>query len=172
MAWKKGETGNAKGRPRTGNSLAEAIRRRIDPDLYIDKLWEIAESSPSDQTRLRALEMLSTAGYKRPAQVIEVGPADPFEDMSEEELRALISKDDAELAELEADEPALLADGSGAHGATGAARSITLEAGPGDSRTTEAHQGAHVGTRATAYPSVLVRKRVIDQGIDDEESDS
>ena len=103
MAWKKGETGNPKGRPKTAGSLAEAIRRTVDPDEVVAKLLKIAQDSPSDQTKLRALEILLERGYKKPAQVIEVGPADPFEDMSEEELRALIAEDDRALEDVEAE---------------------------------------------------------------------
>lgn len=103
MAWKKGETGNPKGRPKTAGSLAEAIRRTVDPDEVVAKLLKIAQDSPSDQTKLRALEILLERGYKKPAQVIEVGPADPFEDMSEDELRALIAEDDRALEDVEAE---------------------------------------------------------------------
>jgi hypothetical protein len=104
MAWKKGETGNAKGRPKNGNSLAEAIRRTVDPDEVVRKLMKIAEDSPSDQTKLRALEILLERGYKKPAQVLEVGPADPFEDMTDEELALRTAEIKARLAERTASE--------------------------------------------------------------------
>lgn len=156
MAWKKGESGNPKGRPRSGNSLAEAIRRLVDPDDVAKELWAIAQTSPSDQTRLRAMEIVLGFGYKKPAQVLEVGPADPFEDMSEDELRALIAEDDAQLAQLEevASEggPAL---STSVRGVLGEAASPSPELGPADSRTTSAQAGARVG--------VHVRKRLPEQ---------
>jgi hypothetical protein len=169
MAWKKGESGNAKGRPRSGNSLAEAIRRNLDPDDVYKSLKDIADNSPSDQTRLRALEMLMGFGYKKPAQVLEVGPADPFEDMSEEELRALIAADDAELAQIEDTGPTRLLGASeeaptGSLGASGAAASPGPGDDVGDSRTT----GTNVGGQASARVGVLVRKRAAQ----DEDSDT
>lgn len=105
MTWKKGETGNPKGRPRSGNALTEAIRRKVNVDDFLDDLIRIAKESPSDQTRLRAMEILSSLGWKKPAQVVEVGPSDPYEDYTEDELKALIAEDDEELAEIEGEEP-------------------------------------------------------------------
>lgn len=102
MAWKKGQSGNAKGRPRTGHSLAEAIRRKCDPETFVAELLKIAQTSPSDQTRLRAMEMLMERGWKKPAQVLEVGPATDYDELSDEELDALEADTVAELAEVEA----------------------------------------------------------------------
>lgn len=186
MAWKKGESGNLKGRPRSGNSLAEAIRRKLDPDDVVEKLWEIAQTSPSDQTRLRAMEILLSSGYKKPAQVIEVGPADPFEDMSEEELRALIDQDDAQIAELEAGSepnPALVGGQSGSVGGASAAEpvrrlSVGEAASPvpgrlhGDTCSTTSHLVTHVGAHATMHAGVLVRKRMQQSMGDDDESNT
>jgi hypothetical protein len=97
MGWKKGQSGNPKGRPKTGNSLTDAIRRKVDPDFLTDKLLDILERSPSEQTKLRAIELLSERGWKKPAQVLEVGPSDPYEDLSDDELAQLKAEKQAIL---------------------------------------------------------------------------
>jgi hypothetical protein len=159
MAWKKGQSGNPKGRPKSGNSLSDAIRRKVDPDMLIDKLLDILDGTPNDATKLRAIELLGERGWKKPAQVLEVGPADPFEGYSEEELRQLIAEDDSALGELEEAEivePALLegggVDGSGIlAGASGASRPAGA-ALAADSRATALARGVLVRRRAAEDP--------------------
>lgn len=123
MKWKAGQTGNSKGRPRSGHSLAEAIRRKVDPDQFVDDLVKIAHTSPSDQTRLRAMEMLMERGWKKPAQTIEVGPATDYDDLSDQELAELEAETLAELGEVEGK---LLASSSMPEGAQASARAGVL----------------------------------------------
>ncbi len=101
MTWKKGETGNMKGRPRSGTSLAEVIRRKVDPEKMVEELEKIATESPSEQTRMRAIELLMERGWKKPAQVLEVGPANEFEDLTNEEIAALRAQAQAALVAAE-----------------------------------------------------------------------
>lgn len=70
--WKKGETGNPNGRPRTGGALAEAIRRKADPDELAEIALKIARTSKSEAYRLQALTFLADRGYIRPPAQHEV----------------------------------------------------------------------------------------------------
>lgn len=156
MGWKKGQSGNPSGRPRSGNSLAEAIRRKLDPDEVVEKLWEIAQTSPSEQTRLRALELLMERGFKKPAAVIEVGPANPYEDLTHEELTALKADLRARLAEMSDEPAALLVEGDACDAqvlddamsdAGKGARAPSPEADPPETRNT------------VLLPGVLLRRK-------------
>ena len=112
MVWKKGESGNPKGRPRKGNALAEIIRARIDPTEMVDQVWRLATESTSEVTRMSALSWLADRGYRRPAQRVEVGGAGDFEALELGEIEAAIENRMAHLelvekrlALLEAGEP-------------------------------------------------------------------
>lgn len=89
-----GPSANPKGRPRSGLALAEAIRRRIDPEEWVDELWSIARGVPrrpelrtadgSGSTvtyepvavkirdRVAALSLLASYGFIKPPQQVEV----------------------------------------------------------------------------------------------------
>lgn len=165
MSWKKGQSGNSKGRPRSGHSLADAIRRKVDPEQFVEELLKIAATSPSDQTRLRAMEMLMERGWKKPAQTIEVGPVTDYDELSDEELQALEEETVAELADVEArllPSASSTLDGSDhASGRSEGAASPSPERLQRDTCSTLSHTSVPVGARV----GVLVRKRV--QAIDD-----
>jgi len=94
-------------------------------------------------------------GFKKPAAVIEVGPSDPYEDLSDEELAAL----EAEVvAEIESDPVAgLLCDGNqeaientgrvAQESMSDAARAPSPEADPPETRNT------------VLLPGVLLRRK-------------
>ncbi len=107
MTFKPGQSGNARGRPRTGLAFAERVRERIDPDLVIDLALRVA----SDETiapaeRLAALLPLIDRGFIKPpttvaAHVTTQASALPaaFRDMDDDELRLEIAKRQALLEE-------------------------------------------------------------------------
>lgn len=65
--WAKGESGNRRGRPRSGLAFAERIRERVDPDLVIDLALRVAaDESLSASERLAALLPLIDRGFIRP----------------------------------------------------------------------------------------------------------
>jgi hypothetical protein len=71
--WLPGQTGNPKGRPRTGLSIAELCRGQVEKRNLIQKLGEIAARAGDyakvevDQ-QIRAIEMLVRHGYGLPGK--------------------------------------------------------------------------------------------------------
>jgi hypothetical protein len=69
--WKPGQSGNPKGRPRSGLAFAERVRERIDPDMIIDLAMRVAEDETlSVKTRLEALWPLIDRGFLKPPTTI------------------------------------------------------------------------------------------------------
>ena len=72
MPWHKGASGNPRGRPRKGTSLAEAIRRRFTTKkrhLAIDQIARLA-TDPHDAPAIRiaAFETLARRGWPEEAR--------------------------------------------------------------------------------------------------------
>ena len=70
----KGVSGNPKGRPRSGEALADYIRELSGPDgkVYVDTLHAIAVGQHKDaRSRLTALSLLLERGFGRPPHAIE-----------------------------------------------------------------------------------------------------
>lgn len=63
-----GVSGNPAGRPRKLEALADAIRRKADPDELADIALTIARTSKSEAIRIQALDWLQRCGYARPAE--------------------------------------------------------------------------------------------------------
>lgn len=62
-----GTTGNAAGRPRSGLALAEAIRRRVDPERILDLVDRLlADETVPVADRLAAVLPWMGAGYLKP----------------------------------------------------------------------------------------------------------
>lgn len=126
--WLPGATGNPKGRPRKGSSLAEAIRAKVDPAALVEIALAIAQDKASPALQLQALQFLAGAGFVKPEQRHEVlvGAAgdDEPEDLSHlttEQLRALQANERERAAILARSIPLELpgsADSSGGSGGT------------------------------------------------------
>ncbi len=100
MPFKPGESGNPRGRPRTGLAFAERVRERVDPDLVIDLALRVAsdeEMPPAE--RLAALLPLIDRGFVKPPTTIAArvesttsGTRPEFASMSLDEIEAEIAR--------------------------------------------------------------------------------
>jgi hypothetical protein len=72
-SWKPGQSGNPKGRPRTGMSLAERVRALVDPDEMIAAMLAIArDKKKPDATRMAAWGWLADRGFQRPPAPLQI----------------------------------------------------------------------------------------------------
>ncbi len=74
MPFKPGQSGNPRGRPPVGESLATAVRDMGGKDgkKFLAELKRIAFKSKDDRTRLQALQVLIERGYGKPPQTIDM----------------------------------------------------------------------------------------------------
>lgn len=100
MTWSKGQSGNPKGRPKGGNTLAAAIRRKVDPDELVEEVMRTMKETTSEATRMACVKFLTEWSESKPAQKLEVGHAGEFEQLSDADLQAEIELVDKELAQL------------------------------------------------------------------------
>lgn len=67
MPFKKGQSGNPRGRPKVGDSLAEQIRKSASKERrtkLFDRMWELAAEPHSDpHARVKAAEWLAKHGW-------------------------------------------------------------------------------------------------------------
>jgi len=74
--WTKGKSGNPRGRPKAGTTIAELARRQLDKHKLVEKLGSIAagEQGLADvdvDQQLRAIQLLLAYGYGPPRPEIE-----------------------------------------------------------------------------------------------------
>jgi hypothetical protein len=89
---------NPAGRPRVGESLAEAVRNACSPDELAAKMLSLADGAESEQVRYSALAWLAERGHGKVTQSIDASinaSAAPRRDLSVlslDERRAMLEK--------------------------------------------------------------------------------
>ncbi len=105
-AWKAGQSGNPKGRPRSGESLAEIVRSEVSPKALIKRMQSLADNAESEQVRVHALTWLADRGYGKAPQVVELVNRNPFADrakaMTTEQLEVAAMFDEESEADVSA----------------------------------------------------------------------
>lgn len=101
MRWQRGQSGNPGGRPKILRDVQEAARQHTAE--AIATLVTIAEDEKAPAAaRVSAATVLLDRGWGRPRQDMRVERVDDFDDMSDDELRALVAQRHRELMEAEA----------------------------------------------------------------------
>lgn len=73
--FKKGASGNPKGRPPTSNSIAALIREKTKGGQWIvERAYQLASQSKDENLALRALEFMAGYGFLKPSQEAENNP--------------------------------------------------------------------------------------------------
>ena len=97
---------NPRGRPKSGASLAEAVRSRFPVDRIVSLIEDLAEHGEPDSVRLAAAQMLAERGHGKVTDRLEVGRAEPDEPevdlslLSDDQIRELIALEDRRTALL------------------------------------------------------------------------
>lgn len=108
--WKPGQSGNPKGRPRSGNALTERIREAVPPDALIKLARDIIVSTDANnRDKLAAAKLLAEWGYHRPAERHEVVSGFAQESGDESSLENCTVEELVALSELETRKGEILA---------------------------------------------------------------
>lgn len=63
MPWKPGESGNTKGRPRIGQSLAYAMRNKFPPERIVALAEDLVTGADDERVRMVALQFIADRAY-------------------------------------------------------------------------------------------------------------
>lgn len=88
MAWKKGQSGNPSGRPKSLREVTELARE--NSARAIERLVELMDDEDG-RVALAAANSILDRGYGKPKQSIEIEEKSPGE-MSDQEIRAAVAE--------------------------------------------------------------------------------
>lgn len=104
-SWKVGQCGNPKGRPKSGESLAEAVRESVSTKALLDRMKWLADHAESETVRFHALSWLAERGHGKAPLEVTVHRGNAYskkvKDLTDEQLMALALLDEP----AEPDEP-------------------------------------------------------------------
>lgn len=70
-SWKAGQSGNPKGRPKSGEALSEVLREAVSAKALLDRMKWLADNAESETVRYHALSWLAERGWgKAPLEVV------------------------------------------------------------------------------------------------------
>lgn len=102
-SWQPGQSGNVRGRPRTGLAFAEAVRERIDPHVVLDLVVRLLEdeATPIAQRLASALPFVH-AGFVKPPTGLDVSVSKSTDEaayshLTDDQIRELLAAHDRVL---------------------------------------------------------------------------
>lgn len=110
-SWKPGQSGNPRGRPRSGEALSEVLRAEITPLGIIQRMQGLADHAQSETVRYHALAWLAERGWGKAPLEVKVTQRNPYaarvKGLTIVQLEALAQLDEPldEPLELEAGDP-------------------------------------------------------------------
>lgn len=66
-----GKSGNPGGRPREAALLSKAVRAKLPPEEWFERVWELACGADDERVRLLALQTLADRGWGKPTEIVE-----------------------------------------------------------------------------------------------------
>ena len=90
---------NPRGRPRVGDSLANAFRQKFSPERIVELAEKLAESAESEQVRLSALQLIAERAHGKVVTTIDASitaegaaPSRDWSSMPLDERRELLAR--------------------------------------------------------------------------------